>query len=71
MTAKYTVDVFTPQSVYRRDEYGRGFPENTYEVGTPEDVAKIIKDVSTPRSGICKIEVWIGDPPEPLWADEE
>jgi len=59
----YRVDVFTPGSVYLRDGQGRGFPEQSYAAYSPDQVAQIIQDCSRPIAGICKVEVWIGEPP--------
>ena len=59
----YQVDVFTPQSVYRRDWIGRGFPEDTFRAKNQVQLFKILRDCANPKAGICKAEVWIGTPP--------
>ena len=56
--------MFTPQSVYRRDWIGRGFPEDTFRAKNQVQLFKILKDCANPKAGICKAEVWIGKPPE-------
>jgi hypothetical protein len=60
---KYTVDVFTPSSVYVRDAFGRGHPEDTFTAIGPDELAHVIQNCIKESAGICKIEVWVGDPP--------
>jgi hypothetical protein len=50
---RYRVDCFTPKTVCS------DFPENTYYVNTPEQVAEIIRNCSRPIAGIRCVEVWI------------
>ena len=54
--AKYTVDCFTKKS------RGSAFPENTYEVETIGDVAKILHNCTRRISGIREVRVHIEVP---------
>ena len=53
----YTVDVFTERSV------NHGFPENSYDADSLEDVIRILRNVADPISGIRRVNVWINREP--------
>lgn len=54
--SKYTVDVFTEQSV------GSKFPENSYDAEDIEMVSKIISNCTRDISGIRQVQIWINEP---------
>jgi hypothetical protein len=53
---KYTIDVFTEQSV------GTKFPENSYFVNELASVKHIIKHCTREEAGIRQVQVWINKP---------
>ena len=63
---KYSVDVFTPQSV------GTVFPENSYDADDVDEVSRIIHNCTREIAGVSKVEVWINEPDdrEPIPEDQ-
>ena len=67
---RYTVDCFTPLSVPAGSDpcdpegKGHGFPENTYDRETVEEVAEVLKDCSRSIAGIRMARVWVNKPTE-------
>ena len=63
--ARYTVDCFTPTSVpagsdpRNPDGEGHGFPENTYDRETVEEVAEILGNCTRKVAGIRMVRVWV------------
>jgi hypothetical protein len=51
---KVTIDCFTISSA----EIG-GHPENTYDADNPEELARIIHNVTRKIAGLAKIEIFI------------
>ena len=62
---KYTVDVFTEEAVLH------GFPENSWDIDSPEELLNVIRNVSDPRSGIRRINIWINPGKEPIFPSVE
>lgn len=52
----FRVDCYTPKTVFS------DFPENSYNVNTPEEVADIVKNCARKIAGIRCVEVWIEKP---------
>jgi hypothetical protein len=55
---KYTVDCYTKETW----ETTPGFPENSYDADTTEEVAKILHNCTRKDSGISTVQIWINQP---------
>jgi hypothetical protein len=53
---KVTIDCFTIESA----EIG-GHPENTYDADNPEELARVLHNVTRKIAGIAKVEVYIDE----------